>query len=168
MNKATFMERLCRFHVSAETICKYHKIIEQMANAEQLPAKELKERVSQIFFTGYITCGVKLVTANKDINEGDCVLRRIPVMNDANLVNLVQVRHALPVPELKTFSLKKVYTVPSEDGTPHLSIRDVVSQLTEEEAKKVKAFALRLKDEFVECGYLHLVQAYEFQIELFA
>ena len=106
MNRVAFIERLCRFRVSADKVTMYHKIIEQMDQAEQLPSEELRERVSRIFFAGYITCGVKLVTANKDINEGNCVLRRIPVMSDVNLVNMCQVRRARPVPELKTLALK--------------------------------------------------------------
>ena len=172
MNKAKFMERLTRFDVSSCVTVKYHEIYEKMARAAELDEAEVKDRAARIFFAGYIARGVQLIKSDSKIETMKCRgsddLRRIPVLPEANLVNLHTVRRSRPLRDLKQIAIIQVYTEPAEDGTPHLTIADVVSQLSPVEAVKAKAFAFRLKDDFVETGYLHLAQAYEFQIEVFA
>lgn len=172
MNKAEFMERLDRFDVSSCVTVKYHEIYEKMARAAELDEAEVKDRAARILFAGHIARGVKMAASNGEIEMlqrcGTDDLRRIPVLPDINLVNLKTVRCSKPVGNLKQIGIAQIYTEPAEDGTPRLTIADVVAQLSSEQAMKAKAFALRLKDDFVETGYLHLAQAYEFQIELFA
>ncbi len=172
MNKAKFMERLDRFNVPVCVTVKYAQIYEKMEKAKALNSEEIKDRVAGIFFAGHIARGVKMAASNGEIEMlqrcGTDDLRRIPVLPDINLVNLKTVRCSKPVGNLKQIGIAQIYTEPAEDGTPRLTIADVVAQLSSEQAMKAKAFALRLKDDFVETGYLHLAQAYEFQIEVFA
>lgn len=167
-----FMERLCRFSVSESVIFKYHEICEQMAKAESLPDKEIKKRVSKIAFVGYVAQGVKLVKEDSEISElirrGNDKLCEIPVLPTTNLVNLRVIRRLLPADDLKQIGISRVYLAPAESGIPYITVEDVVAQLSPNVTKRAKAFALRLKDDFVETGYLHMAQAYEFQIELFA
>lgn len=172
MNKAKFMERLCRFNVPTCVTAKYHEIYERMANAAELSASQIKDRVARLAFAGYIARGTQLITSDSDVEVGlnRCKLQlcKIPVLPDANLVNMHTVRHSRPANDLQQIAIVHIYVEPAEDGTPCLTIADVAAQLSQVDAARAKAFALRLKDDFVETGYLHLAQAYEFQIELFA
>jgi len=172
MNKAYFMERLCRFNIPMCTTVKYHDIYERMARAAALNEAEINDRVARIAFAGYIARGTQLIASDSDIEVGlnRCNLKlcRIPVLPNTNLVNLHTIRHYRQADDLKQIAIEHIYVEPAEDGTPHLTIADVAAQLSQVDAERAKAFALRLKDDFVETGYLHLAQAYEFQIELFA
>jgi len=172
MNKAMFMERLDRFNVPVCVTVKYANIYEKMEMAAALNSEEIKDRVAGIYFVGHITRGVKMATSKSEIEAlqrcGSDDLRRVPVLPDINLVNLKTVRCSQPAGNLKQIGIAQVYVEPAEDGTPKLTIADVVAQLSSEQIMKAKAFALCLKDDFVETGYLHLAKVYEFQIELFA
>lgn len=169
MNKAVFMERLNRFNVSENVVRRYHLIYEQGARAEALSVEEIKARLSQISFAGYICRGNQLLTGNSDIENGylrgNYNLCSIPYANDADLLGLRTVRNFRPAPELKQIGMVSVYTF---SDFPFLTLRDVVAQLSEKDAERAKAIALRLKDDFVETGYLNLAQAYEYQIEILA
>lgn len=172
MNKANFMERLCRFNVPMCVTVKYHEIYERMANAAELDASQIKERVARLAFAGYIARGTQLVNSDSDVeaglNRSKLRLCKIPVLPNTNLVNIRTVRRWQPADDLKQIAITHIYVEPAEDGTPCLTIADVAAQLSQIDTARAKAFALRLKDDFVETGYLHLAQAYEFQIELFA
>ncbi|MBQ8480987.1 MAG: hypothetical protein IJ532_00435 [Alphaproteobacteria bacterium] len=166
------MERLDRFRVPVCVTVKYNQIYEKMAQAAALGKEEIKDRAARFIFVGYVARGVQLIASDGEIEmmkrRGSDDLRSIPVLPESNLVNLKTVRRSRPVGNLKQIGITQIYVEPAEDGTPHLTIADVVAQLSPVEAARAKAFALRLKDDFVETGYLHLAQAYEFQIELFA
>lgn len=169
MNKAVFMERLNRFNVPESIVRKYYLIYEQGARAEELSPEEIKNRLSRIAFAGYICRGNKLLTGNSEIENsyrrGDYNLCTIPYAYDSDLLGLRTVRNFRPAPELKQIGMVSVYTF---SDFPFLTLRDVVAQLSEKDAERAKAIALRLKDDFVETGYLNLAQAYEYQIEILA
>lgn len=169
MNKAMFMDRLDRFNVSASTIVNYHVIYDKMTRGAGISKDELKERVSHVFFAGYVRGGRLVTNAEKIVDFQflcPAELCRIPVAQNVNLVNMHAVRRSYPV-NLKSFGVAHIYVEPLEDGTPCLTIADVVSQFSLTEVAKVKAFALLLKEDFAETGYLHLAKAYEFPVELF-
>ena len=163
------MERLNRFDVPESIVRKYYLIYEQGARAEELSPEEIKNRLSQISFAGYIYRGNKLLICNSEIENsyyrGDYKLCTIPYAYDADLLGLHTVRNFHLAPELKQIGIVSIYTF---SDFPFLSLRDVVAQLSEKDAARAKAIALRLKDDFVETGYLNLAQAYEYQIELLA
>lgn len=167
MNRVLFIERLERFNVSPFVKKKYYGIYEQIAGAEELSAAEIKERLERISFAGYLRNGNQLMTGNAEIDEsyrrGDYNLCLIPYNEQADLLGLRTVRIFRSAPDLKQIGITRVYTV---SDFPYLTMETVVSQLTPAQAEKTKAFALRLKDDFVETGYLNLAQAYEYQIEL--
>lgn len=169
MNKAVFLDRLDRFNVPASVVKKYSMIYEQGARAEELSPEEIKNRLSQIAFAGYIYRGNRLLASNSEIENsyrrGDYNLCTIPYSHDADLLGLHTVRNFHPAPDLEQIGIVSVYTFAD---FPFLSLRDVVAQLSEKDAERAKAIALRLKDDFVETGYLNLAQAYEYQIELLA
>ena len=169
MNKAVFIERLDRFNVTPLVKQKYYRIYEQIARAEELSAEEIRSRVAGIAFAGYIRLGNQLMTGNAEIEEsyrrGDYNLCLIPYDGKTNLLGLRTVRAFRPAPELKQIGIARVYT---HSDFPYLTVADVVAQLSPADAEKTKAFALRLKDDFVETGYLNLAQSYEYQIELLA
>lgn len=165
------MERLNRFNVPVCVTLKYHEIYEKMSRGAALEKAEVEDRLSRIFFAGWVTRGVHLVTSDSEIKtlQDRCAadLRRIPVLPESNLVNMHIVRRFRSV-DLKHIGTTCIYVEPAENGTPCLTMADVVSQLSPVEAAKAKAFVLRLKDDFAETGYLHLAKAYEYQIELYA
>ena len=169
MNKAVFLDRLDRFNVPASVVKKYSMIYEQGARAEELSPEEIASRLSRISFAGYICLGNKLLTGNSEIENsymrGDYKLCTIPYSHDADLLGLHTVRNFHPAPELRQTGVVSVYTFAD---FPFLTMREVVAQLSEKNAERAKAVALRLKDDFIETGYLNLAQAYEYQIELLA
>lgn len=171
MNKTIFMERLGRFNVPVGTTLKYHEIYEKMARGAALERTEVEDRLSHISFVGWVTRGVVLLTSSSEIktlkDRCSADLRSIPVLPETNLVNMKILRRFRSV-DLKHIGTTQVYVEPNENGTPCLTMADVVSQLSADEVKKAKAFALCLKDDFAETGYLHLAKAYEYQIELYA
>ena len=167
LNKAKFMARLDCFNVSPVVMKKYRGIYEQISRAKELSAEEIKARAENISFAGYIHKGNCLQTGNAEIEEsyrrGDYKLCLIPFDCKANLLGLHVVRRFVPALELKPIGITRIYI---DDDFPRLTIEDVVAQLSLKDIERAKAFALRLKDDFVETGYLNMAQAYEYQIEL--
>lgn len=163
------MERLNRFNVPESIVRKYYLIYQKGVMAEGLSPEEIKNRLSRIAFAGYIYRGNRLLTGNSEIENsyrrGDYNLCTIPYAYDADLLGLRAARKFYPAHELKQVGIVSVYTFAD---FPFLTLRDVVAQLSEKDAERTKAVALRLKDDFVETGYLNLAQAYEYHIELLA
>lgn len=167
--KVEFVNRLLSFSISHEVEEKYCGIYDQMAAGENISAEDLEKRAESIAFVGHMF-GNRLLKTETELRKAGrtAVLCEIPVNPHANLLGLHVLRHyEAGQDDLSRLFTIRVYREPAKNGTPFLSLNDVLAQIPKPLADRVAAFALCLDDNYVEDGYKHLAEAYEFKIELF-
>lgn len=160
--------RLNRFNLTEAQKEKYAAVYKQMQSASAKPKADLRKLAKRISFAGFVKGMKKLILTDKEIRKGNTSLCLVPVGWTENLMNIRSLTDACPAAQMQSLGVITVYEPADVDAKPYLTVFDVLAQIPAEFADRVSAFCLRLEDKFELNGYNLVLQAYEYNVELFA